>query len=151
MAQICRHVCGLATWITWLKVCLKNQNQPNIHMKKTTRYVGRKQRSCKVNKTKNKKTNSMDLSPQANYTDWATAICRRNLVPTFVDRGVSCGQHGRSPTVINLCFLDPCKLNRIEYARNARKQPTLFWQIIWSVNPTWTSLHMNSCNHSRSQ
>jgi hypothetical protein len=34
------------------------------------------------------KTNSVALSPLANYTDWATAICRRNLVPTFVDRGV---------------------------------------------------------------
>jgi hypothetical protein len=34
------------------------------------------------------KTNSTALSPQANYTDWATATCRRNLVPTFVDIGV---------------------------------------------------------------
>jgi hypothetical protein len=34
-------------------------------------------------------TSSMALSPRANYTDWATATCRRNLVPTFVDRGVS--------------------------------------------------------------
>jgi hypothetical protein len=41
----------------------------------------------------NKKKNSMALSPQANYTDWVTATCRRNLVPTFVDRGVSRGQH----------------------------------------------------------
>jgi hypothetical protein len=32
-------------------------------------------------------TNSVALSPQANYTDWATAICQRNLVPTFVERG----------------------------------------------------------------
>jgi hypothetical protein len=29
------------------------------------------------------KTNSVALSPQANYTDRATATCRRNLVPTF--------------------------------------------------------------------
>jgi hypothetical protein len=27
------------------------------------------------------------FSPQMNYTDWATATCQRNLVPTFVDRG----------------------------------------------------------------
>jgi hypothetical protein len=33
------------------------------------------------------------LGPQANYTDWATAICRRNLVATFVDRGVSRGEN----------------------------------------------------------
>jgi hypothetical protein len=39
-----------------------------------------------------KKTNSVALSPQANYTDWATATCRRNLVATFVNRGVSRGQ-----------------------------------------------------------
>jgi hypothetical protein len=52
------------------------------------------------------KTNSVALSPQANYTDWATATCWRNLVPTFVDRGVSRGQHGGSPMVINLSFLD---------------------------------------------
>jgi hypothetical protein len=48
----------------------------------------------------------MILSPQANYTDWATATCRRNLVSTFADRGVSRGQRGGSPTVVNLSFLD---------------------------------------------
>jgi hypothetical protein len=53
-----------------------------------------------------KKTNSVDLSPLTNYTDWATATCRRNLVPTFVARGVSRGQRGGSPTVVNLSFLD---------------------------------------------
>jgi hypothetical protein len=30
-------------------------------------------------------------SKQANYTDWATATCRRNLASTFVVRGVSRG------------------------------------------------------------
>jgi hypothetical protein len=35
--------------------------------------------------------NSVALSPQANYTDWVTATCRRNLVPTFVSRWVSRG------------------------------------------------------------
>jgi hypothetical protein len=54
----------------------------------------------------NKQTNSVALSPQANYTDWANATCRRNLVPTFVDRGVLRGQHGGSLTVVNLSFLD---------------------------------------------
>jgi hypothetical protein len=51
------------------------------------------------------KTNSFALSPQAKYTDWATAICRRNLVPNFVDRGVSRGHCGGFPTVDNLSFL----------------------------------------------
>jgi hypothetical protein len=53
-----------------------------------------------------KKTNSVAFSPQANYTDWATATCRRNIVTTFVDGGVSRGQRGGSPTVGNLSFLD---------------------------------------------
>jgi hypothetical protein len=44
--------------------------------------------------------NSVALSPRANYTDGSTATCRRNLVPTFVDRGVSRGQRGLSPTVV---------------------------------------------------
>jgi hypothetical protein len=52
------------------------------------------------------KTNSVALSPRANYTDWETATCRRNLVPIFVDRGVSRGQRGGSPTAVNLNFLD---------------------------------------------
>jgi hypothetical protein len=51
-------------------------------------------------------TNCLAFSPQANYTDSATAICRRNLAPTFVDRGVSRGQRGGSPTAVNLSFLD---------------------------------------------
>jgi hypothetical protein len=46
------------------------------------------------------------FSPQANYTDCATATCWRNLVPTFVDRGVSRGQRDGTPTVVNLSFLD---------------------------------------------
>jgi hypothetical protein len=52
------------------------------------------------------KKNSVAFSRQANYIDWASATCRRNLVPTSVDRGVSHGQHGGSPTVVNLSFLD---------------------------------------------
>jgi hypothetical protein len=51
-------------------------------------------------------TYSVAFSPRANYTDWGTATCRRNLVPTFVDREVSRGQRGGSPTVVNLSFLD---------------------------------------------
>jgi hypothetical protein len=41
----------------------------------------------------------MALSPQANYTDWATAIYRRNLVPTFVDREVSRGLSSSSSII----------------------------------------------------
>jgi hypothetical protein len=49
---------------------------------------------------------SVAPSPRANYTDWTTATCRRNLMPTFVDRGVSRGQRGWSLIVVNLSFLD---------------------------------------------
>jgi hypothetical protein len=56
---------------------------------------------CENLKSYNKKqTNSVALSPRA------TAICRRNLVPTFVDREVSRGQRAGSPTVVNPIFLD---------------------------------------------
>jgi hypothetical protein len=53
-----------------------------------------------------KQTNKNSLTLQANYTDRATATCRRNLVPTFVDRGVLRGQRGGSPMVVSLSFLD---------------------------------------------
>jgi hypothetical protein len=53
-----------------------------------------------------KHTNSVAFSPQANYIDWTTSTCRRNLVPTFVERWVSRGQSGGSTTVVNLSFLD---------------------------------------------
>jgi hypothetical protein len=51
-------------------------------------------------------TISMALSPRANYIDWATATCQRNLVSTFVDRGVSRGYRDGTPTVVNLRFLE---------------------------------------------
>jgi hypothetical protein len=59
-----------------------------------------------LNDIKYKATNLAAFSPQANCTDWATATCRRNLVQTFVNRGVLHGQHGGSPMVTNLSFLD---------------------------------------------
>jgi hypothetical protein len=52
------------------------------------------------------KTNSVAFSSQANYTDWATATCWRNLMQTFADSGLSRSQRGGSPTVVNLSFLD---------------------------------------------
>jgi hypothetical protein len=61
------------------------------------------------------KTNSVAFSPQTNYTDWATASCWRNLVPTFADRGLSLGQRGGSPTVVNLGFLDRSRCFSLKY------------------------------------
>jgi hypothetical protein len=59
--------------------------------------------------------NSVALSPQANYTDWATATCRRNLVPTFADREVSRDQRGGSLTVVKLSFTPHKKYRRGEF------------------------------------
>jgi hypothetical protein len=52
------------------------------------------------------KTDSVAFSPQANCTDWATATCWRNLVPTLADRGVLRDQRGGSRTAVNLSCLD---------------------------------------------
>jgi hypothetical protein len=49
---------------------------------------------------------SVDYSPQVNYTDWANANGRRILVPTFVDRRLSRGQRGGKPTAVNVSFID---------------------------------------------
>jgi hypothetical protein len=56
--------------------------------------------------TNKNKTYTMAFSPQANYTDRAAVICRRNLVPNFVNSGVLRSQVGGSPTAVNLSFLD---------------------------------------------
>jgi hypothetical protein len=53
-------------------------------------------------KQNKKQTNSVAFSSQANYTDWATATCWRNLVPNYADRRVSRGQRGGCPTVFQV-------------------------------------------------
>jgi hypothetical protein len=40
-----------------------------------------------------------------NKTPWPL-VRKRNIVPTSADRGVSRGQRGGSPAVVNLSFLD---------------------------------------------
>jgi hypothetical protein len=76
-----------------------------------------RQESCLVQTHihKTEKIDSVALSPQAKYTDWATATCRRNLVPTFVDRGVSRGQRDGSPTVVIVSFLDRSQYFSFKY------------------------------------
>jgi hypothetical protein len=49
-----------------------------------------------------KQSNSVALSLRANYTDRRPPHVDEILVPTFVDREVSRGQRGGSPTVVNL-------------------------------------------------
>jgi hypothetical protein len=62
-----------------------------------------------VNIKQTNKTNSVAISPRANYTDWATATYRRNLVSTFVDRGVVVNISG-SKLIRNLSW--KCKFLR---------------------------------------
>jgi hypothetical protein len=57
------------------------------------------------------KQSSLALSPRANCTDWATATYRRNLVPIFVDRGMSRGQRGGPTTAIYI-------ISKINYIQN---------------------------------
>jgi hypothetical protein len=48
--------------------------------------VGLKRIFIRGNKViKQEQQTSVALSPQVNYTDWETATCRRNLVPTLVE------------------------------------------------------------------
>jgi hypothetical protein len=56
--------------------------------------------------------------PSSQFVLQATATCRRNLVATFVDRGVSRGQRGGSLTVVNLSFLDRGAININTKSRN---------------------------------
>jgi hypothetical protein len=61
------------------------------------------------------KKNSVAFNPQTNYTNLATATFWRKVVPTFVDRGVSRGQRGGSPTAVNLSFLDRSRYFSFKY------------------------------------
>jgi hypothetical protein len=76
---------------------------------------------------KQKTKNSVALRPRAKYTERATATCRRNLVPTFADIGLSLGQRGGSPTVVNLNFLDGYLSSHCE--RNSIRRYSLLWPL----------------------
>jgi hypothetical protein len=82
------------------------------------------------------------LSPRANYTDLATATCRRNLVPTFVDRGVSHGKRGGSPTVVNLSFLDRCSATRYIKWNQTRSSRYAFQKLPYRNRLCQTSILM---------
>jgi hypothetical protein len=102
------HSGFLFGWFSTSKMDVMFSSETSVHIR-TTRHCIPEGGNCfenlesYINKTK---TKPVGLSTQANYTGWATATCRRNLVPTFADRGVSRGQRGGSPTVVNLSFLD---------------------------------------------
>jgi hypothetical protein len=75
--------------------------------------------------------NSVARSPQANCTDWADATFRRNLVPAFADRGVSHGQRGGSPTVVNLDVLDRSSSSFILMSLSGSRSRPTDAQKIW--------------------
>jgi hypothetical protein len=106
-----RHLCSLQCWSSYICPQIYILSGSQYITRVTVFYVYTLKASIKVPlHVKSvlawyKKTNSA-LSLRANSTDWTTVNCRRNLVPKFVDRWVSCGQSGRSPTVVNLSFLD---------------------------------------------
>jgi hypothetical protein len=117
------------------------------------------------------KANSSAHSPQANYTDWATATCRRNLEPTFADRGVSLGQRGGSPTVVNRSFLDrsryfllqvaphlcsrgwvspvsdPQLIRKSDSTGNRTRDLCICNQELWPLDNRGGPLYMNNYNH----
>jgi hypothetical protein len=62
------------------------------------------------------------LSPQENYTDWATATGRRIIVPPFIDRRVSRSQRGGIPMAVNLSFLDQSRYFSFQVAPHLSSQ-----------------------------
>jgi hypothetical protein len=103
---------GLILWIDllywFMNVTMTNFNSICLFTVSSLKYFMYRFYMMTVVYVKSWLTDFVALSPQANYTNWATAASWRNLVPTFVDRGVLCGQCGRSPMVVNLSFIDHC-------------------------------------------
>jgi hypothetical protein len=86
------------------------------------------------------------LSPQANFTGRATANCRRNLVPTFVVRGVSAADPLRSLfSVFSVVLLEsrmfltlrkrPIAIAVARPVANVKTDRSLCWWH-WSMWPT---------------
>jgi hypothetical protein len=92
---------------------------------------------------------SVALSPWANYTDWAAATCQRNLLPTFVDRGVSHVQRGESPTVVNLSYLDrisyPLILRKCGSAKNRTWDLWVCSQEFWPLDHRGNPAQAHTC------
>jgi hypothetical protein len=83
------------TFSKFYKIWNKNEGSPNLKVQNRITPTNLLQRKS-----------SVAIIPQANYTDWTTLTYRRNIVPTFADRGVSRDQRGESPTAVNLSFRD---------------------------------------------
>jgi hypothetical protein len=99
----------LLGWFQTLKMEVIYSSETSVHIRTTWYHISKDSQEIWNNfstKEQKTKTNSVALSPRANYTDWAATNCRRNLVPAFVDRGVSHGQRGGSPMVVYHSFLD---------------------------------------------
>jgi hypothetical protein len=103
------------TALHWTLLSLKFELMTPLH----PRWLIHRHNDKQTNK---QTTNSVAPSAQANDTDWATATCRRNLVPIFLDREVSRGERGGSPTVVNLSFLDRSRYFSFQVAPHLSSQ-----------------------------
>jgi hypothetical protein len=93
-------------YISGLASCADFQIQVAATNKYTEKAIVGKTGMGKISATaETNKTNSMAFTTSELY-QLSDATCRRNLVPTFADRGVLCGQRGRFLTVVNLSFLN---------------------------------------------
>jgi hypothetical protein len=90
-----------------------NRNRSKSHIKTVASHLWSTAHHSQYNI---KKQNSVAFSPKESYTDWATATGRWILVPTFVECGISRGQRGRTPTAVNLNFLDRSRYFFIQVA-----------------------------------
>jgi hypothetical protein len=90
----------------WRRHVPTKQEPHGVTSQKTALFIFNLLRHGITYGTGTNKKNSVTFSPQAKYTDRATATFWRNLVPTFADRGVSRGQRSGSLTVVNLSILD---------------------------------------------
>jgi hypothetical protein len=98
-------VCNTSPTFFHSTFATEDEGRRRIHVRTCGSFSTLRPNFCYAPHTYEKK-NSVAFSPQTNYTDWSTATCQRNLVPTFVDRGVSRGQRGGFLTVVNISFID---------------------------------------------
>jgi hypothetical protein len=68
-----------------------------------------------IGDTKTKLNELRGFSPQANYTDRATAACLRSSCQLLRTEGVVWSRQ-RIPTAVNLCFLDRSRYFSIQVA-----------------------------------
>jgi hypothetical protein len=92
-------------FLFFLFFCIRGLSRSLFRLLRETSFS----KSSLLYSTKKKKTKLRGLSPQANYTDRATAVCWRSLCQILRVEGVEWSAQ-RIPTAVNLGFLDRCYL-----------------------------------------